>query len=282
MRKDAAWWDAQYNNRAAVPEHPRILARWAHESESARKKLRAWLDVPYGEHPMEKVDIFPAQGESRALLCFIHGGYWRSLDKGDFAFLAPELVKRGVTVAMTNYALCPAVRVQDIVLQQLQACAWLWRNGRNFGAPRGNLYLAGHSAGGQLVAMMMSAIWPLFRPDLPSKVVSGGLAISGLYDLTELLNVPSINDDLHLDAAEARKASPLFYDPTTDAPLYLAVGAKELAPFIEQNRAFGTHWKKVLAEDIACPGDDHFTVLDRLAQPSSALFKGALRMMALA
>jgi arylformamidase len=282
MKKDAAWWDAQYNNRAAVPEHPQIFARWAHDSATARKKLRPWLDVPYGEHPMEKLDIFPAQGESRALLCFIHGGYWRSLDKGDFSFLATELVKRGVTVAMTNYALCPAVKVEDIVLQQLQACAWLWRNGRNFGAPRGSLYLAGHSAGGQLAAMMMSAIWPLVAPDLPGKVVSGGLAISGLYDLTELLNVPSINGDLHLDREQARKVSPIFYDPTSDAPLYLAVGGKELPPFLEQNRAFGAHWKNVLAADIACPGDNHFTVLDRLAQPDSALFMGLMRMMALA
>jgi arylformamidase len=231
---------------------------------------------------MEKLDIFPAQGESRALLCFIHGGYWRSLDKRDFSFLATELVKRGVTVAMTNYALCPAVKVEDIVLQQLQACAWLWRNGRNFGAPRGSLFLAGHSAGGQLVAMMMSAIWPLVAPDLPSKVVCGGLAISGLYDLTELLNVPSINDDLRLDEAEAPKVSPIFYDATTDAPLYLAVGGKELPPFLEQNRAFGRHWKKVLASDIPCPDDNHFTVLERLAQPDSALFKGAMKMMGLA
>lgn len=282
MRKDTAWWDAQYNNRAAVPEHPQIFARWARDSEAARRKLRAWLDVPYGEHPMEKLDIFPAQGESRALLCFIHGGYWRSLDKGDFSFLAPELTKRGVTLALPNYALCPAVRVQDIVLQQLQACAWLWRNGRNFGAPRGNLYLAGHSAGGQLVAMMMSAIWPLVAPDLPAKVVSGGLAISGLYDLTDLLHVPSINGDLHLDAVEARKVSPLFYEPTTDAPLYLAVGGNELPPFVEQNAAFAAHWKKVLAADIPCPDDNHFTVLDRLAQPQSAVFKGAIRMMGLA
>lgn len=282
MKKDAAWWDAQYNNRAAVPEHPQIFARWAHDSEAARKKLRRWLDVPYGEHPMEKLDIFPAQGESRALLCFIHGGYWRSLDKRDFSFLATELVKRGVTVAMTNYALCPAVKVEDIVLQQLQACAWLWRNGRNFGAPRGSLFLAGHSAGGQLVAMMMSAIWPLVAPDLPSKVVCGGLAISGLYDLTELLNVPSINDDLRLDEAQAPKVSPIFYDATTDAPLYLAVGGKELPPFLEQNRAFGRHWKKVLASDIPCPDDNHFTVLERLAQPDSALFKGAMKMMGLA
>ncbi|MCU0897188.1 MAG: alpha/beta hydrolase [Burkholderiales bacterium] len=282
MKKDAAWWDARYNNRAAVPEHPQIFARWAHDSAAARKKLRPCLDVPYGEHPMEKLDIFPAQGESRALLCFVHGGYWRSLDKGDFSFLAPALAKRGVTVVMTNYALCPAVKVEDIVRQQLQACAWLWRNGRHFGAPRGNLYLAGHSAGGQLVAMMMSAIWPLVAPDLPAKVVSGGLAISGLYDLTELLHVPSINGDLHLDAAEARKVSPIFYDPATDAPLYLAVGSKELPPFVEQNAAFAAHWKKVLAADIACPGDDHFTVLDRLAQTDSALFKGAMRMMGLA
>ncbi len=282
MRKDAAWWEAQYGNRAAVPEHPQIFARWARESTRARQALRAWLDVPYGEHPLEKLDLFPAQGESRALLAFIHGGYWRSLDKADFAFLAPALVERGVTVAIVNYALCPAVTVEDIVRQQLQACAWLWRNGRHFGAPSGSLYLAGHSAGGQLVAMMMAAVWPLFKADLPRKVVSGGLAVSGLYDLEDLVNVPSLNADLRLDPAAARKVSPIHYDPATDAPLYLAVGGRELPPFIEQNRAFGRHWKKVLAADVPCPEDNHFTILDRLTEPTSPLFAAAMRMMGLA
>jgi arylformamidase len=230
---------------------------------------------------MEKMDIFQAQGRSRALLMFIHGGYWRALDKKDHSFVAAELVKRGVTVAVPNYALCPAVSIEDIVRQMLQACAWLYRNGGHFGAPYGNVYVSGHSAGGHLTAMMMAALFPTFARDLPRKVVSGGLAISGVYDLRDVPNVPSINNDVRLKPAEAWKVSPMAYPPATDAPLYLAAGGKELPPFLDQNLAFGQKWKNVLAQDIPCPGDNHFSILEKLVDPSSALFRGAMAMMKL-
>ncbi len=281
MTKDAAYWESQYNNRAAVPDHPQYFARWAEKSEAARRSLRCYLDVPYGTHAMEKMDIFLAQVRSRALFMFIHGGYWRALDKKDHSFLAAELVKRGVTVAVPNYALCPAVAIEDIVRQILQACAWLYRNGGHFGAPYGSLYVSGHSAGGHLTAMTMAALWPAFARDLPQRVVSGGLAISGVYDLRDVPNVPSINNDVRLKPADAWKVSPMAYPPATDAPLYLAAGGKELPPFVGQNQAFGTRWKKVLAQDIPCPADNHFSILEKLVDPSSALFAGAMKMMKL-
>jgi arylformamidase len=276
-----AHWDSLYNNRAAVPDHPQYFARWAEKSEAARRSLRCYLDVPYGSHAMEKMDIFLAQGRSRALLMFIHGGYWRALDKKDHSFVAAELVKRGVTVAVPNYALCPAVTVEDIVRQMLQACAWLYRNGGHFGAPYGSVHVSGHSAGGHLTAMMMAAVWPTFAPDLPKKVVKGGLAISGVYDLRDIVRVPSINNDVRLTPAQALKASPMFLPPATDAPLYLAAGGKELPPFVDQNRSFGEKWRRVLAQDIPCPHDHHFSILEKLVDPSSALFHGAMKMMGL-
>lgn len=281
MKKDVAYWEAQYNNRAAVPDFQNYFDRWNARSEETRRRVRCVLDVPYGPHAMEKMDIFMPAGASRACLMFIHGGYWRALDKKDHSFVAAELVKHGVTVAVPNYALCPAVRIEEIVRQVLQACAWVYRNGTNFGAPLGNLYVSGHSAGGHLTAMAMAALFPVFRPDLPRKVARGGLAISGVYDLRDIVNVPSVNDDVRLKPAQAEKASPLLYPPATDAPLYLAAGGRELAPFIEQQAALAAKWKKVVAAEIPCPNDHHFSILDGLADPSSALFKGAMKMMGL-
>lgn len=280
---DTAYWESQYNNRLAVPEHPQIFARWGRESEWARRQYDCDLDVAYGNHPMEKLDVFHARGESRALLVFIHGGYWRSLDKRDFAFIAPPFTARSITVALTNYALCPAVTVEDIVRQQLAALAWLYRTGaQRFGAARERIFVAGHSAGGHLVAMMLAALWPSFGSDLPRKIVQGGLAVSGLYDLREIVNVPSINDDVGLTPDAADRVSPIFYPPATDAPLYTAVGGSELPPFIAQNTAMARHWSEVFVADTPCPGDNHFTVMDHFADPHHALFGAAMRMMGLA
>jgi arylformamidase len=281
MKKDFVYWESQYNNRAAVPDFQQYFDRWAARSAQTRASVRCHLDVPYGPHPMEKMDLFLPARASRACLMFIHGGYWRALDKKDHSFVAAELVKQGVTVAVPNYALCPAVGVEDIVRQILQACAWLYRNGANFGAPLGNLYVSGHSAGGHLTAMAMAALFPVFRPDLPKKLVRGGLAISGVYDLRDIVNVPSINNDVRLSPAQGAKVSPIFYPPATDAPVYFAAGGKELPPFLAQQSALVAKWKRVTAAEIPCPNDHHFSILDRLVDPSSALFRGALKMMGL-
>jgi arylformamidase len=129
--------------------------------------------------------------------------------------------------------------------------------------------------------MMMAALWPVFDRRLPRDLFKGGLAISGVYDLRDIVHVPSINNDVQLTPAQAVKVSPLFLPPATDAPLYLAAGGKELPPFVEQNRALAQKWKDVVAQDIPCPGDDHFSILEKLVDPSSALFRGALKMMGL-
>ncbi len=281
MNKDAADYESAYNPRVAVPEFNDHFERWKKRSAQAQQTLavRAYNDVAYGPDPMQKLDIYRAKGESQALLIYIHGGYWRALDKSIQSFVAPPFVQRGVTVASINYALCPAVHVQDIVLQVLQACAWLYRNGPNFGAPRDRLFVSGHSAGGHLTAIALAALWPKFSPDLPGKVVQGGLSISGVYDVEPVMNTPSVNIDVQLTPSEARRVSPVYMPPATNAPLYTAVGGKEQEGFREQNRLIRTKWKSVIKDDFPCPEDNHFTILDRFADPQSALFKGALKMM---
>jgi len=262
-----------------VKNYQEIFDRWGEHSERARATLDCYLDVPYGSSEAEKMDIFRAQGKSRGLLMYIHGGYWRSLDKKRFSFVAPALASAGITVAVPDYALCPAVQVADIVMQMVQACAWLYRNGENFGAPANRLCLCGHSAGGHLAAMMLSCRWRDYSPSLPSKVVSAAMSISGLYDLTEIVRVPSVNCDVHLDERSAREVSPAFLPPATDAPLYTAVGGEENQGFHIQNRLIGEKWGKVRRTDIPCPGKNHFTVLDEVCDPESGLFKAILEMM---
>src|SRR5512134_3528949 len=95
--------EAQYNVRAAIPDHAQYFARWKEASRAARLALPCHLDVAYGASPEETLDVFPARGTSRALLTFIHGGFWRALHKDDFSFVAQPFVARGVTVAVINY-----------------------------------------------------------------------------------------------------------------------------------------------------------------------------------
>jgi arylformamidase len=274
-----AYYDGQYNARAMIPDHAQIFERWKSRSQQARAQSPCSLDIAYGPSPAERLDIFPAVGKSDALLVFIHGGYWRSLDKSDFSFLAREFNRRGVTVAVPNYALCPKVGIEDIVKQNLLAIAWLWHYGARYGVNPGRLYVAGNSAGGHLTAMMLAARWTTYMPELPYNLVKGGLAISGIYDLEPLVQAPFVNRDLKLDQARARRLSPVAIPPATTAPLYTAVGGDESDEFKRQNALIARAWRYAFAGDIPMPGRNHLTIVEELANPDSALFKGAMAMM---
>jgi arylformamidase len=278
MNADRTDYDLLYNPRLVVKDYQRAFDRWAADSERARAGLDCYLDVPYGSGDAETLDLFRAKGRSRGVLMYIHGGYWRSLDKKIFSFVAPPLAEAGITVAIVNYSLCPSVQVEDIVMQMVQAMAWLHRNGGNFGAP-GMLAACGHSAGGHLAAMMLACQWRKYSPDLPDKVACGALSISGLYDLTEIVKVSSVNCDVRLTESTAVKVSPAFLPPATDAPLYTAVGSEENEGFHIQNRIIAERWAGVHRDDIRCAGRNHFTVLDELCDRESKLFKSVLSMM---
>jgi arylformamidase len=275
----SAYYDAQYNARAMIPDHAEIFLRWKARSQQTRAQLPRHLEIAYGTSAAEKLDIFPAAGRSEALLVFIHGGYWRSLDKSDFSFLAREFNRRGVTLALPNYALCPRVGIEDIVKQNLLAIAWLWHHGARYGVNPGRLYVAGHSAGGHLTAMMLAARWNTYMPELPYNLIKGGLAISGIYDLEPLMHAPFVNRDLKLDQGQARRLSPAAIPPATTAPLYTAVGGDESDEFKRQNALIGKTWRYAFGGDIPMPGRNHLSIVEELANPDSALFKCAINMM---
>ena len=270
-----------YNNRELVPEHPQFMARWSESSARARATMTCYLDRAYGDQPGETVDLFPARKGDGSCLMFIHGGYWRALDKKDFSFLAPALVDAGVSLAVVNYDLCPRVSMEEIVRQMLRASRWLWLNAEEYGMDQDRLYVAGHSAGGHLTAMLMCAVWPAFDRALPKDLWKGGLAISGVYDLRPLLEVEWLNGDLKLDADSALRLSPAFLPPATRAPVMTCVGGEESSEFRRQNALLGSRWRGAFAGDIAAPGKHHFSVVDGLADQKSALFAGARRLMKL-
>jgi arylformamidase len=278
---DSALLARAYNNRELVPDHGRYFARWAESSARARSTMTCHLDLRYGDMPGETLDLFPARKGDGSCLMFIHGGYWRAMDKKDHSFLAPSWVDAGVSLAVVNYDLCPRVSIEQIVQQMLRASRWLWLHAEDYGMDQDRLYVGGHSAGAHLTAMLMCALYPVLDRSLPRDLWKGGLAISGVYDLRPLIQVDFLQQDLRLDEASARKASPAFMSPATRAPVMTCVGGDESSEFLRQNALIGERWRAAFAGDIPMPGRHHFSVLDALAEQDSALFAGARRLMKL-
>lgn len=279
MKHDGAFYEREYNARAAIPDHPQIFARWAGQAALTRRLRACLVDLPYGETPAERLDYFPTRQDAAPLLIFIHGGYWRSLDKSDFSWLAPAFTQQGVAMALPNYGLAPVTPIEDMVRQQLQALAWLYRNGDRLGFDPDRIVVAGHSAGAHLAVMMMAALWPVYAPDLPPTLLKGGLAISGIYDLAPLLKASFVNVDLQLDDSRARLLSPVHLPPATDAPLITAAGALESSEFRRQTGLIGEVWKQALLRDLPIAGANHLTVVDELANPESELFEATRQLI---
>ena len=262
-----------YNNRAAVPDHPRWLARCAELSAAAMASLAPRRDVRYGPNPKETLDLFLPATPARGTLAFIHGGYWRTLDKADFAFVATPFVAQGYAVANINYDLCPAVTLATIVDECRRAVAWLAREGSRNGAPA-PLVLAGHSAGGHLVAMMYATDWA--ARGLAAAPFVGGVTLSGVHDLSPLV-LFTHNADLRLDDAEAARVSPVNHAPSVDAPLVVAVGANETSEFIRQSALLWKAWPSThpaaMREFLAIRERHHFNVVLDYTDAESALAK---------
>jgi arylformamidase len=216
------------------------------------------------------------------VLIFIHGGYWRSMDKSDFSYLAEGFVNRGGLVVVVNYGLCPAVTLDDIVQQMRATCEWLWRTCSKYGGDPSSIHASGHSAGGHLTAMLIATHWQLLAPDLPPDLIKSGTAISGLFELEPMLYLP-LNEDLKLDAASAHRNSPIFLKPRTDAPLSIVVGSEESEEFHRQSREFTEKWRRrgAAIEYVELFGFNHFTILDRMGESGDPLTGVILRHLGL-
>ena len=254
------WLEAEYNNRAAVPDHPVLMGRWKAAAEAARA-AHPPTTVAYGPGDREVMDLFEA-GPDAPIVVFIHGGYWQALDKDWFSGLAPAFLAHGVSLAVPSYDLCPNVRLGPIV-RQMEAVADLIR-ARGGRRP----VVFGHSAGGHLAACLLS-----------QGRASAAVAISGVFDLAPLIPT-SINAALRLDAREAVALSPIHWPaPDGSTPggtvLDCVVGGAETSEFIRQSRAMADHWggKGVETRFEALPGLNHFTVLEPLTDPDNALVR---------
>jgi len=261
--------EAEYNNRARVPDHAVMMQRWQ-VGAGAVRAAHPPLELRYGPGPREVIDLFEA-GRDAPVAVFLHGGYWQALDRGWFSWVAPALVARGVSVAIPSYDLAPAVRLGRILAQVREAVEVVRaRPGSKQGA---RPMVFGHSAGGHMAAAMLS-----------EGRASAALAISGVFDLVPLIPT-SLNLALGLDEMEARALSVTNWPaPDGSTPggttLDCWVGGEESPEFLRQSRDMAALWRGrgVRTRVEVLDGLNHFTVLDPLADAGSDIVDRIVEM----
>jgi len=257
-----------YENRAHIPDGGSWLRRWPAAAAGFRDgQPSAGLDQPYGDGARQRFDLFcPAGGlgSAKGMLGIIHGGYWMALSKDDFSHLAAGPLARGWAVAMIGYTLAPQARISDITSEIAAATSRIAELGS------GPLRLAGHSAGGHLVARMMCEDTPL--SDRAVARLDRVVSVSGLHDLRPLRRLAK-NDVWRMDDAEAVAESPALRTPRPGVELVCVAGGDERPEFIRQNTLLPLVWQGlgVAAWSQLLASDHHFSVIDHLGERDSQL-----------
>ena len=262
----------QYNTRLQSPDYANYFDRWERLSRQTAEHHTILRDIPYGDHPKERLDIFPSKIPHSKTLVFIHGGYWHLLDKAMFHFLAGHFLNYNVTTVSMNYPLAPLSSIDEIVSSCRKSLRWIHDNIINFNGDPTQLFLLGHSAGGHLASMMLV--------EEEAKFVQAVISLSGIFRLEPVM-LSYLNDSIGMDRENAIKNSSVFLSPTNDCPVLLVTGTEETDEFKAQSEELYQCWKSKNSnlEILQVPQRNHYSILDAVIEVDSTLWAAIIRLM---
>jgi acetyl esterase/lipase len=141
-------------------------------------------DVAYGARPRQQLDVYsPRHAGPRPIIVFWYGGGWEKGRKSQYRFVGAALAKAGYVAVLPDYRLYPETKFPAFVRDGAEALAWVASHAGEIGGDPKRIYVAGHSAGAHLAAMLAYDRAQLERVGLPADTVRGFIGLSGPYAL---------------------------------------------------------------------------------------------------
>ncbi len=280
---DAEELERQFNPRAYTPNFEDIVNVGFERSAAYREAaINPRYDVAYGPGETDKMDLFlPHDPKGAPVEMYIHGGFWRSREKGDFSYIAGPIVDAGGIAAIVDYALCPAVTLDQIVSQMRDCVVWLHKNIANYGGDPARLHVTGHSAGGHLAAMLLATDWAEFG--LPATPLKSVVPVSGIFEIEPVMHT-SVQEAVKLTPEIAERNSPVFLTTGSRPSVAVTVGTAESEEFQRQSKAYADALKAqgLTVDYFEMPDLNHFSILTESIEPGNRLTEARLRLMGLA
>jgi len=278
---------SEYDLTEVLQSSSEQLEEYETLSRLAVTRLTHFLDLPYTASLCNRqtLDIFLPNGiafnaqQPAPVVIFIHGGYWRANSKDSRRFPALAMAERGIAWIPLNYRLAPDYTIPDIVDDVRRAVSWVYKNAKQFGCNPERLFVCGNSAGGHLAATLLMDGWQQSF-QLPGNVLKGGCALSGLFELEPLLD-GGPNEWLHMDRDTAHRYSPARDISADSPPLIITCGGKETSEFRRQSRDYAAlctqKHRPVTYFELA--EENHFSIIGKLSDPQSRLFRALTDMI---
>jgi len=224
-------------------------------------------NLTYGPNERNELDLFLPKDDGKKLrpaVVVIHGGAWRSGDKGQLRMLAELFARRGYVAAAINYRLAPKYSYPAQLDDCQRAVRWLRKNAKEYRVDPKRFGAAGASAGGHL-ALLLGTRETRDDSDPELKGISSKvqcvLSIFGPTDFTDERYVQAsknpiagraLIDFLGKPYDEApnlwKEASPLHHVSPDDAPTFIIHGDRDPLVPLEQSERFAEALKKVKVE----------------------------------
>ncbi len=216
------------------------------------KRVKRSSDITYSTaytspaSARNKLDIYaPRKNKNpRNVMIFVHGGNWNAGDKGKYIFFGNRFARKNIVTVLLNYRLSPGANYNDMAIDVAKAVEWTKNNIHHYGGNSEKIFIAGHSAGGHLAALVTvkDEYFDSLGVESPIKgtilIDAAGLDMySYLKDDasdggTKYLNTFTKSQDAWKDA------SPIYHLKAEMPPFLIYRGGKTYPGIISSNEAF--------------------------------------------